>query len=222
MELAQLALFVRAPVEGSVKTRLHPALGPADAVELYRAFVEDTVALCRSVRDAGRVSVRLWADDASDPSVVAWAEALDTKPLEQPEGDLGVRMGAAFDRGLAEAERVVIIGSDAPTLPFSTIVAAFNGLEHAELVLGPSNDGGYFAIGATAESPSFDGVRWSTEFTYRDTRAVNASREIGALPPWYDVDDEADLQTLRAHLSTSPTAAPATAAALRELMPIQR
>jgi rSAM/selenodomain-associated transferase 1 len=221
MELAELAVFVRAPLAGAVKTRLQRELGPDQAAALYRAFVEDVVVLCNRIRRAGRVRVALWGDDASDPSVRAWAEALDTSPRQQPEGDLGVRMGLAFRDGLANAERVVLIGSDAPTLPFATIVSAFNRLENDSLVLGPSNDGGYFLIGASGASPRFDGVRWSTEFAFRDTVAANASADAGFVPPWYDVDDPLDLHTLRAHLSADPKAAPATAKALQKLSQVR-
>jgi rSAM/selenodomain-associated transferase 1 len=217
MELAELAVFVRAPVPGSVKTRLHSALGPGGATELYRAFVEDVVARCQRVREAGRVGIALWADDASDPTVGAWAAALGTEPLQQPDDDLGVRLTQAFETGLGRAERVVVIGSDAPTLPLSNIALAFDRLADVPLVLGPSNDGGYVLIGASGASPGFDGVRWSTELAYRDTRAANASVAVASLPPWYDVDEEADLRALRAHLSVDPSAAPATAAALTRI-----
>ena len=222
MDLAELAVFVRAPVAGSVKTRLHSAVGADAAAELYRAFVEDVIALCHRVQEAGRVGVTLWADDSGDSNVRQWADALRTEARQQPDGDLGVRLEAAFAVGLARAERLVVIGSDAPTLPFSSLVAAFDGLEDAPLVMGPANDGGYFAIGASGYAPRFDGVRWSTEFAFRDTQAANASVELRTLPPWYDVDDEADLETLRAHLSVSPGAAPATAAALNRISRAQR
>jgi rSAM/selenodomain-associated transferase 1 len=217
MDLAELAVFVRAPVAGSVKTRLHSALGPEGATELYCAFVEDVVARCQSVREAGRVRIALWADDASDPTVERWASALGTKPLQQPDDDLGARLVKAFETGLGRAERVVVIGSDAPTLPFSNIALAFDRLAQVPLVIGPSNDGGYVLIGASGTTPRFDGVRWSTELAYRDTRTANASLAVGTLPPWYDIDEEADLHALRAHLSVEPAAAPATAAALARL-----
>jgi len=38
-----MILFAKAPIPGSVKTRLAPALGPARAAELHRAFVADTI-----------------------------------------------------------------------------------------------------------------------------------------------------------------------------------
>lgn len=218
MEIAELAVFLRPPTESSVKTRLRPILGDEGVTMLYQAFLEDTMRLCGRVREAGRIAIALWVDGAEDRWISRWADELDAEAHRQPEGDLGVRLGAAFDHGLARYERVVVIGSDIPTLPFARIVDAFNGLARHEIVLGPSNDGGYYAIGATHQvRPRFDDVAWSTPSALADTLRANASLRALLLSPWYDVDEESDLAVLRAHLSVSPAAAPATASVIAQL-----
>jgi rSAM/selenodomain-associated transferase 1 len=213
MALAQLAVFVRPPTVGSVKTRLTAVLGASGAVGLYRAFVEDTIRLCSRVRAAGRIDVALWsAGPSADQTVSEWARRLGTSARVQPEGDLGVKLSTAFAEGLQRYERVVVIGSDAPTLPIDLIVAAFDSLDNAPIVLGPANDGGYYAVGATRRvRPRFDGVRWSSPSALEDTIAANAPHRVAVTPPWYDVDDPTDLAILRVHLSVDPGAAPATA-----------
>ncbi|MGB9341725.1 MAG: TIGR04282 family arsenosugar biosynthesis glycosyltransferase [Polyangiales bacterium] len=217
MELAQLAVFVRPPTSGTVKTRLAMRFGEAGAAQLYQAFVEDTVALCARVRAAGRVDLALWAA-GPDPIVSEWAERLGTSPRIQPEGDLGVRLSAAFDEGLRRYERVVVIGSDMPTLPIELIGAAFESLEESSWMLGPAHDGGYYAIGASkGVQPGFEGVRWSTENALEDTVAANAPREPALIPPWYDIDVPEDLAVLRAHLSVDAAVAPATSKCIAEL-----
>jgi rSAM/selenodomain-associated transferase 1 len=224
MALGQLAVFVRPPAMGRVKTRLAGVLGSRGALELYEAFVEDTIRLCSRVRAAGRVDVALWsAGPSEDQKVSEWARRLGTSVRLQPEGDLGVKLSIAFAEGLRRYERVVIIGSDAPTLPFDLIVAAFNSLAGAPIMLGPTNDGGYYAVGATNRvRPRFDGVRWSSPGALQDTIAANAPHEVAIIPPWYDVDDAADLAILRVHLSLDPGAAPATAFCLQGLVGDQR
>jgi hypothetical protein len=223
MELAQLAVFVRPPTAGKVKTRLAGLFGDRGAAELYHAFVEDTLRLCSRVRAAGRVDVTLWSDGPEDEIVSDWARRLDVPTRLQPEGDLGVKLGAAFDEGLRRYERVVIIGSDTPTLPIGLIVAALDSLENAPIVLGPANDGGYYAIGAShSVRPSFERVRWSTPDALQDTMTANVDRNVAILAPWYDIDEPEDLGILRAHLSVDPTAAPATARHLAELAHAQR
>lgn len=223
MELAQLAVFLRPPVAGVTKTRLADSLGERGAAELYEAFVDDTLRLCQRIRSAGRVEVALWCAGMPPDRVVAWATSLGTTVRAQPEGDLGVRLGAAFEEGLARYERVVIIGSDAPTLPIGLIVAAFNALTNASMVLGPASDGGFYAIGASNRvRPSFEGVRWSTSVTLDDTKKANAGLRVAVTSPWYDIDEPGDLHLLRAHLSVNPSAAPATAKRLFELASAHR
>jgi hypothetical protein len=223
MELAQLAVFVRPPIAGKVKTRLAGLFGDRGAAELYHAFVEDTLRMCSRVRAAGRVDVTLWSAGPEDEIVSEWARRLDVPARLQPEGDLGVKLGAAFDEGFRRYERVVIIGSDAPTLPIGLIGAALASLEDASIVLGPANDGGYYAIGAShSVRPSFARVRWSTSDALQDTLTANAHRNVAVLAPWYDIDEPEDLAILRAHLSVDPTAAPATARRLAELASAQR
>ena len=217
MELAQLAVFVRPPKSGTVKTRLAARFGRDGAAKLYRAFTEDTVALCSRVRAAGRVHLAVWST-GRDEVVSDWAEQLGTSPRIQPEGDLGVRLAAAFEQGLSHYERVVIIGSDMPTLPIELIGAAFDSLERSAWMLGPAHDGGYYAIGASQRvRPSFEGVRWSSRNALEDTVKANAPRQPAMLPPWYDIDEPDDLAVLRAHLSVDSAAAPATARCMAEL-----
>jgi glycosyltransferase A (GT-A) superfamily protein (DUF2064 family) len=168
------------------------------------------------------VHLALWSDGA-DETVADWAKRLSTTPRIQPEGDLGVRLAAAFDEGLRHYGRVVIIGSDMPTLPIELIGAAFDSLEHSPFVLGPAQDGGYYAIGASQRvRPSFEGVRWSTDNALADTVQANAARQPAMLPPWYDIDEPADIAVLRAHLSIDSAAAPATASCLAKLSVPQR
>jgi rSAM/selenodomain-associated transferase 1 len=223
MELAELAVFVRPPTVGKAKTRLASLLGDRGAAELYGAFVEDVLGLCTRVRAAGHVDVAIWSAGTPDQAVARWAEQHGATLHTQPRGDLGVKLGAAFEEALPRYERVVVIGSDIPTLPLSLVIAAFDSLERAQLVLGPANDGGYYAIGGShGIQPSFESVRWSSVHALGDTLAANASLTVAMIPPWYDVDDPDDLSILRAHLSADPAAAPATARRLSSLLSRQR
>ena len=223
MELAQLAVFVRPPTAGKVKTRLAALFGERGAAELYQAFVEDTLRLCSRVRAAGPVDVVLWSAGPEDDIVSEWANRMGVPVRLQPEGDLGVKLVAAFEEGLRHYERVVIIGSDMPTLPIELIGAAFDSLERSAFMLGPAQDGGYYAVGASeGVRPSFEGVRWSTDHALADTVKANAPQRPAILPPWYDIDEPEDLDVLRAHLSADSSAAPATARCMAELYRAQR
>jgi rSAM/selenodomain-associated transferase 1 len=223
MAIAELAILVRAPSSGGVKTRLAERLGVEGARALYEAFVSDVLSLGERVRDAGDVELALWATEVDDPIVSEWARRIDVSARRQPDGDLGARMATALEEGLRDHERVVLIGSDLPTLPFALAVRAFDALAHAPMAIGPAQDGGYYAFGATQMArPCFDRVRWSTRNALRDTLSVNAGAEVALLSPWYDVDEPDDLDILWAHLSTNPKAAPATARCLSRVDAAQR
>ncbi len=147
----------------------------------------------------------------------------------QQGSDLGERMaGALADAHAQGFEPLVVVGTDSPTLPprFVSEALAVLSAGAAEVVLGPTEDGGYYLVGTNTPTPGlFDGVAWSTSRTYADT-AGNADR-LGLrrhiLPPWYDIDTPDDLARLRRAWETRDAAgwyAPATALWLRAHPPV--
>jgi rSAM/selenodomain-associated transferase 1 len=214
-----LALFTKAPASHDVKTRLSSELDRAERAALYRAFVTDVLTTCRAVAE---LNPELWvAGDLDDPFVREIASALHgSHPARvslQADGDLGTRMALALDDMIARDGRGLIIGTDAPTLPASILRRAVTSLGHADVVLGPSADGGFYLVGAKARVPPiFEEIRYSTRHALGDTLAAasRASLEVSLLSPWYDVDTPWDLGLLRAHLSVDPGAAPQTATRL--------
>jgi len=200
---AEIAVFARAPRPGRTKTRLIPALGPEGAAALYAAFLEDTLTKLEGL------DARLWAASEAD------APALEGRgwPVSaQVGGDLGARMSHAIADGLGRADGVIVIGTDAPTLPPARLRDAIDALRTHDAVLGPSADGGYYLIGSRAPV-SFGAVRWSTRHALADTLAGLGS-PARLLRPWYDVDTPDDLALLRAHLALRSRDAPATSRAL--------
>ena len=198
-----IQLFARAPRPGHTKTRLIPALGAEGAAQLYRAFLLDTLASARSVEGA---AVETWIASERDR---AWFITRQEPCRLQRGADLGQRMSAALAHGLERYSRVLLIGTDAPTAPPSLLAQAAEALHDAEIVLGPTADGGYFLIGAAGAAPTLDGVRWSSRHTLADT--VVRVGGAATLAPWYDVDTPADLRLLRLHLTLHPSSAPHTA-----------
>ena len=216
----RLILFAKLPEPGRAKTRLAPRLGEEGAARLYQAFLDDAIALCGRVEGA---SLELWASGDARPAGGAGASAgagpaagagvreyfagrYPELPVRLQSGrDLGERLSGAFESSFAAgADHVVITGSDHPTLPSSYLDRAFSALVDAQLVIGPSADGGYYAIGldrhAWPEAASlFVGVPWSTPAVLETTRRT--ARRLGfghvELPEWYDVDDPSGLRRLR-------------------------
>ncbi len=202
----RLILFAKVPEPGRAKTRLAPGLGEEGAARLYQAFLDDAIALCRRIEGA---SLEVWASAgvSGDAGVGEYfAGRYPELPVRLQSGrDLGERLSGAFESSFAAgADHVVITGSDHPTLPSSYLDRAFSALVDARLVIGPSADGGYYAIGLTRhawpEAASlFVGVPWSTPAVLETARRT--ARRLGfghiELPEWYDVDDPSGLRRLR-------------------------
>jgi uncharacterized protein len=121
-----------------------------------------------------------------------------TRLLPQSGGDLGARMRDAFDRAFARgAARVALVGTDAPDLSRETVVQAFSALGAADVVLGPSPDGGYCLIALRAPRPElFAGIEWSTPRVREETRsrAAAAGLTVHELEALADVDTPDDLR----------------------------
>ena len=207
------------------KTRLASAIGrESDRRRLYAAFLRDTIA---SVRTIPGVSLRVaYAEDA-DRSDLQALGLTDAELLPQRGADLGEReRGVFLDLFADGCARVVMIGSDLPTLPAVHVSQALGLVTDRTVVLGRARDGGYYLIALAAREGGlipdlFRGIRWSTPWAFDDTVAAarRAGLTISLVPAWYDVDDEDGLAALRRELGGvgEGVIAPATAAVLGEI-----
>ena len=176
--MERLILFAKRPRPGKVKTRLVSALGPDAALELYRAFLSDSVRLLVALADSPELELRLdgpWTPDLGavpDPRLSV---------TEQGAGDLGQRLHRAFEQShRAGAARTVLIGSDSPTLPPERLSQAFAALRgDADLVVAPAEDGGYVLIGMRAPLPElFLEIPWGEASVMELTRQRAAERGV--------------------------------------------
>ena len=192
-------LFARDPILGQVKTRLSPSLDDETILKLYTCFVEDSLEKIRQV-DNAKCFVGISPDNHS--GFFEGIESLGMNLFTQQGKDLGDKMRQAFVDRFAEGyKKVVIIGSDSPSLPVSYINKAL--ASEKDLVLGPSTDGGYYLIAMSGKvSEVFSGVAWGTKHVLDETlkklKGARASLEL--LPIWYDVDSPDDLKFLNTHL----------------------
>jgi hypothetical protein len=218
-----LGIFAKGPWPGRVKNRLAVTIGAEQAARLYDAFLRDLLPRLGTVK-ATRV---LAFESVTDHDFFA-ALCGDQFELEvQARGDLGERMESFFRNQIARgATSVVLVGSDSPDMPLDRIHQAFRRLDDHELVIGPSEDGGYYLIGMRQMiGQIFSGIRWSTDTVFAET--TDRLRQIGVrftlIDPWYDVDRADDLHRLTErivaarHAGQDPGLA-RTEAILRELL----
>ncbi len=220
-----LVVMAKHPVAGQVKTRLAASLGEQPAAALATAFLED---LIWRLADCGdRRILATWPQTGESHDFFSQRSAGRFDLWPQPEGSLGDRLQAVFRDHLRPGldDRVVVIGSDSPTLPTQTLAAAFDALDQQDVVLGPATDGGYVLIGLRRMVPGlFEQIDWSTAFVYEQTlqRLEAAGVRPAVLPAWYDIDTLDDLVRLYRELDDGAgegRSAPATWYRLRELSP---
>ena len=197
---AALAIFAKAPIPGQVKTRLCPPLTPDEAATLHGSFVLDQLERTKAAIAKFRLPVeRILACAPSSAHVFfkIMAERQGVRLLDQEGDDLGARMHASFVSLFTDGfKRVVVIGTDVPSLPLTHYREAFDLLATHDLVLGPAQDGGYYLIGLTRPvGELFHDIPWSTDRVLAATRERAAGRGLttALLPAWRDVDTLDDL-----------------------------
>ncbi len=201
-----IVMLAKAPVAGKVKTRLGKSIGMEWSARLHKAFIGDLSDTIASVGFDVLLSY------AGDPNHVGF-EAPRTRGFTfkaQPSGDLGERLNAICKKAMNDFDRIIIIGSDSPTLEKSHFLDADAALENCDVVIGPSFDGGYYLIGvnkAAFESQGgrlsiFSDIRWSSEEVLDQTlqSCHRSHQRCELLGFWYDVDTVIDLNFLRTHL----------------------
>src|ERR1700726_1172468 len=203
--LCALAVMTKEPRAGQVKTRLVPPLSPEEAAQLNVCFLRDTGA---AIAKAGGTTARGVGVYTPIGAEAAYSDILPTdfELLPQRGDGFGERLAFAtedlFQCGFGS---VCLIDSDSPTVSADVYAEAVEALSKPgdRVVLGPSDDGGYYLIGLKKiHRELFEGIDWSTErvFDQTRTRAEDLRLELSLLPNGYDVDDRGSLNRLCADL----------------------
>jgi hypothetical protein len=182
-----LVVFTRYPSFGTGKRRLAAGIGAAQALRFQRVSLTHTLQRLGTGR-----RWKTWlavTPDRSGP----WRRQFEV--VSQGNGDLGERL-MRVTRALPSGP-VLIIGSDVPGITRDLISEAFHLLGSHDAVLGPSNDGGYWAIGLRRYPRPinpFLAVRWSTRHALGDTLMNLRGSSVAKLPSLDDIDDVATLR----------------------------
>ncbi len=204
---AAIIVFTRWPLPGRAKTRLIPALGPEGAAAFQHRMTQHTVGRAWAFAAAAE-NVRLTiAYEGGDESTMReWLGPLHFLP--QGEGDLGQRLTRAARQAFhAGAGRVVVIGTDCPSLNDHTLAAAVAATQAHGIVFGPAGDGGYYLAGISERRhlAVFENIPWSTAEVLSSSLA--AARLLNCEPALLetlpDVDEPPDLPAAEAELAAA-------------------
>ena len=180
------------PERGKVKTRLAATLGREKALGVYKKLLNHTI----NAASQTNVVREVWYSSFVDENDTILPELFDKKL--QPEGNLGAKMAHAFREGFGNGfSKVVIIGSDCPGISSNLLEQAYRELDEHDLVIGPSEDGGYYLLGMNRYLPAlFENIEWSTDRVLPHTleKAKTLSLSAGLLEELNDIDTEEDLE----------------------------
>ena len=218
-----LVLLARAPVEGSVKTRLVGSLTPAEVLELYLNFLRDTFRMMEEVQaERDDLAIVLCFTPEGAEEAFEEVEREGCLMMAQRGTDLGERIINCLDDLFRDGyERIVVIGADSPALPVEYVLDAFDELTEPEtVVIGPTLDGGYYLVGLGRPVPElFCDIPWSSEgvLTATRERIEQTSMRLVELPEFIDIDTPADLELLEEVFAADPGLAPRTRRHLKKL-----
>ncbi len=198
-----LIVFCREPVPGEAKTRLIGHLSRAQAAALAGAFIADALAKSASLAPSKLVIAGSGSGDATQrPYFRKLARHYHAHLVDQGHGSLGHRMQRAL-RPFAD-EGALLIGTDTPSVPKAIVARCMKLVQLRHVVIAPSLDGGYWAVGAHGPIPPiFSGIRWGSSGVFAATieRLRRAHLPFALGPAWYDVDRWSDVILLGAHLA---------------------
>jgi rSAM/selenodomain-associated transferase 1 len=197
-----LIVFCREPVAHQAKTRLIGAMTAAAAAALSDAFIRDALAKTVSIGPS-RIVIAASAAGGVERSKYfqRLARRFGAELIDQGEGSLGKRMARALEP--FSSSGALLIGTDTPSLPIPLLAASVEALRRSRVVIAPSLDGGYYALGVRgAMPPIFTAIRWGSGGVFDSTvkRLKGGGIRYALGPAWYDVDRWADVMLLAAHL----------------------
>ena len=201
---ARVLVVAKAPAPGRTKTRLVPPLDPAEAAELGRAMLLDTLDGCRAEAD----EVGILHEHAGEEAALRALAGPDAAIVRQDGSGLTDALVSGTRAGLAGRDAVALVSSDVPGVPPGSLRQAFAALaDGVDVVLGPGFDGGYWlvALRAPHDAP-FREIPWSTPRVLEATleRCAAAGLDVSLLDSWRDVDTPADLAALLPHVDELP------------------
>lgn len=176
---------------GKVKTRLATDVGDENALMVYQELLKHTADVTKTVIAQRKCYYSDYIENSD------YFDDSHFEKMIQKGDDLGERMYNAAKNSFGEwANKVIIVGSDCYELNAGIIEEAFRSLDNHDLVLGPTQDGGYYLIGMKElHSEYFINREWSHENVLLDTliEANRLGKSHYILPTLNDVDTVNDL-----------------------------
>jgi uncharacterized protein len=216
-----LVIMARYPQLGSVKTRLARTLGNEATLKLYQAFLCDL-----ANHFSGQNYDLHWAYTPAESNFATFMASLvpdlahHTRCFPTQGANLGEHLLYAFHQTYQQGyPTTIVIASDTPHITHEMVSQVQEALQKANIVLGPTDDGGYYLIAMREPHDVFSRIPMSNSMVAARTiaRARAQGLTVRLLEPLFDVDEHADLVRLARLLKMNSALAPTTAAQITYL-----
>jgi uncharacterized protein len=191
-----IILFTRVPVSGQTKTRLMPFLNGNECANLHKAFIKDIYKTCKKVQ----CDILIYCTPIEEKQMLQDIIENENSFYKQVGNSLGEKMRNALKKSFELSyESCVLIGTDIPTIKADYLKEAFLNLEKNDIVINPTEDGGYYLIGMKRDYPSIWNIKkYGTNTVIKDTilqiEKYGLSVKVGATCS--DIDTKEDLMQL--------------------------
>ena len=175
---------------GRCKTRLAKDIGKFNSAKVQNVMTNHTISVAKSLQKINLIDISIAISGLGDKNCRRWCEELGIKKFNlQGRGCLGEKMKRQIIINKKfctqnKIKNIIFIGTDLPDLCHLDLLNTLKELRQNDLILGPSNDGGYWVIGLSAKIISnylhlpFIKIRWSKENVLQNTIDNLASTKL--------------------------------------------
>ena len=193
---------------GRCKTRLAKDIGKSNSAKVQKIMTNHTISVAKSLQKIKIIDVSIAISGLGRRNCRRWAKELGIKKFNlQGKGCLGEKMKRQITLNKKfctqnKIKNIIFIGTDLPDLCHLDLLNTINDLKQNDLILGPSNDGGYWLIGLSSNVISkhlylpFINIKWSKENVLKNTvdNFISTKMKYKFLDKKIDIDTIIDIE----------------------------
>jgi len=166
---------------GRCKTRLSKDIGKSNSAKIQSVITKHTISVAKSLQKTKQIDISIAISGLGGKNCRRWSKQLGIKRFNlQGKGCLGEKMKRQIIINKKfcsqnKIKNIIFIGTDLPDLCHQDLLNTQRKLQHNDLILGPSNDGGYWLIGLSEKIMlshvylPFINIKWGTENVLQNT-----------------------------------------------------
>jgi len=166
---------------GRCKTRLAKDIGKSNSRNLQNVMTKHTISVAKYLQKIKQIYISIAISGLGEKNCKRWSKELGIKKFNlQGKGCLGEKMKRQIIINKKfcnqnKIKNIIFIGTDLPDLCHLDLIKTIKELKQNDLILGPSNDGGYWLIGLSEKIMSshiylpFINIKWGTENVLENT-----------------------------------------------------